>query len=462
MHHSARAWIAKLAFVAALTFLGACASIAPGHVTRRAPVEFVVIAPASFQPTLDRYLKYRSKNVALEFVALENVLAGSPGVDDPEKVKRYLYDLYTNRGLRYALLAGDADVFPVRYMCLDRVTKEAFDYAFYPSDLYYADLAKRDGSFDDWNATKTDFHASYFGEVRGENNKNDPINYDAVDYIPEVAVGRWPVSNIVELDRVITKTIAYENAVFTKNTATRRAVFVTVQGWVDCRAWIDTLAASLPADWTSSLLYEGKTLPSAANVTTELTKGAGLVVHAGHGHDHGWEGSLQTGDIVNFNNAEAPPIVLSAGCSTARFATLPPYESYMDTNGAAHKGTNHGEVFTIPPPAPACYATGDYNKTGFGEQLLKGGSNGAVAYFGCNTGSQPAGLTLVEGFLDKLKIADPNRTLRLGDLYTHSIHYFFDKQQLQSLKPSPSWYPPSIFFQGMKFMLFGDPMLQIH
>lgn len=27
--------------------------------------------------------------------------------------------------------------------------------------------------------------------------------------------------------------------------------------------------------------------------------------------------------------------------------------------------------------------------------------------------------------------------------------------------PTAGWYPPSIFFQGMKFMLFGDPSLDL-
>jgi hypothetical protein len=63
-------------------------------------------------------------------------------------------------------------------MVLDRVTPAAYDYAFYPSDLYYADVAKQDGHFDDWNARHEGFHAVYYGEVRGEKNKEDPINFD--------------------------------------------------------------------------------------------------------------------------------------------------------------------------------------------------------------------------------------------------------------------------------------------
>ena len=36
-----------------------------------------------------------------------------------------------------------------------------------------------------------------------------------------------------------------------------------------------------------------------------------------------------------------------------------------------------------------------------------------------------------------------------------------DKEGLARLTPNDDWYPPAIFFQGMKFMLFGDPTLPL-
>ena len=91
-------------------------------------------------------------------------------------------EAFKQAGLDYVLLVGDVDVLPVRYMVLDRITPAAFDYSFYPSDLYYADLAKRDRSFESWNAQTNGFHAGYYGEVRGEKNKADPVNFDEIDY----------------------------------------------------------------------------------------------------------------------------------------------------------------------------------------------------------------------------------------------------------------------------------------
>jgi hypothetical protein len=156
------------------------------------------------------------------------------------------------------------------------------------------------------------------------------------------------------------------------------------------------------------------------------------------------------------NNADRLPILMSAGCSTARFATLPPYEAYLDVYGSEHKGTDAGEVFNTPPPPPACYQKGRYNPTGLGEQLLRHGPSGAVAYIGCNTGGQPCGMTLVEGLVRAVGSA---KGARLGDCWNQAIIYYYDREHLATLMPTSDWYPASIFFQGMKYMLFGDPSL---
>jgi hypothetical protein len=429
-------------------------------------LEFIVIAPEQFRKSLAAYIAFRQDSLATEFLSLDEILASSKGSDDAEKVKHYLYDQWKSRGLRYALLVGDADLFPVRYMVLDRITEPAFDYAFYPSDLYYGDLAKPDGSFDDWNASHDGFHAGYLGEVRGEKNKDDPINFDRIDYLPEVAVGRWPVNTCEEVALVAEKTISYERSLAKRaaNQVSSRAAFIAVGGWVDCRDQLTNIAELLNKHWsTERLFYQDRDVQqtppfSAASVVALLNDGVDLVVHAGHGHPDGWDQSLSIHDLPKINNHDRLPIIISAGCSTAYFATLPPYEGYTDQEGRAHLGTNAGEVFTQPPPPPDCYQSGEFNRTGLGEQLLRKDANGAIAYFGCNTGSQPCGLSLVEGVGDALARTD---CPRLGDSWKHAIRYYFEQQKLAELEPNADWYPPSIFFQGMKFMLFGDPSLTL-
>ena len=426
----------------------------------------LVIAPSVFHPALQEFVAHKQVLLPTELWSLEDILQKASGADDPEKLKRFLYAQWRERGLGYVLLVGDVDVLPVRFMVLDRVTPAAFDYAFYPSDLYYGDLAKPDGSFEDWNARKEGFHAGYFGEVRGEKNKADPINYDEIDYLPEVAVGRWPVSTLAEVRRVADKTVAYERMVLAHSSPRpQRAGFVATGGWVDSRQLMDELAAKLAGAWQlEKRYYSDAHRPSAGpppdhqQVCQLLNGGVGLLVHTGHGQPDGWDHCFSVGDLDHVTNAMHLPVIISAGCSTAYFSPLPPYEPYVDVDGNEHAGSDHQEVFTAPPPPPSPYQRGRFNPTGLGEQLLKRSTNGSVAYIGCNTGSQPCGLTLVEGFVNALAEA---KEPRLGDCWASAIRHYFNKEHLATLKPNADWYPPSIFFQGMKFMLFGDPSLRL-
>ena len=111
----------------------------------------MIIAPRRFEAELKPFVEYRRRSLPVELAALETVLAENPGVDDPEKLKRFLYTAWQKRKAHYVLLVGDATILPVRYMVLDRITPAAFDTAFCPSDLYYGDVARKDGSFEDWN-----------------------------------------------------------------------------------------------------------------------------------------------------------------------------------------------------------------------------------------------------------------------------------------------------------------------
>jgi Peptidase family C25 len=432
------------------------------HAATNTPAKhLLVVAPSAFRSTLAPFITHKQKLLPTELKPLEDILSGSQGVDDPEKLKRFLYNEWKNHNVGYVLLVGDVDVMPVRFMVLDRVTPAAFDYAFYPSDLYYSDLAKADGSFEDWNAQKDSFHAGYFGEVRGEKNKQDPINYDGIDYLPDIAVGRWPVSTVAELRTVIDKTIAYETAL-QSGSQTNLAAFFAVGGWVDSRGLMDKLAGRLTNGWRiEERFYSDGAItnglpPDHNQIRAVLNNGARLVIHAGHGASDAWEKCFSLRDLDVITNSSRLPVILSVGCSTAYFAPLPPYGAYVDVGGKEHNGTDNHETFDSPPPPPAPYQRGRFNPTGLGEQLLKRGPNGAVAYIGCNTGSQPCALTLADGFVHALADA---KEPRLGDCWASAIRFYFEHEHLATLRPNSDWYPPSIFFQGMKFMLFGDPSL---
>ena len=173
----------------------------------------------------------------------------------------------------------------------------------------------------------------------------------------------------------------------------------------------------------------------------------------GRGSNVSWDGCLSADDVAQFKNADRLPVMISAGCSTAYFGPLPPYRGYVDVDGKEHVGTDAGEAFKAPPSP---YHKGRYNPTGLGGRLLKDGPNGAVVYIGRDTGGQPCGVTLVEGFLVALRESDHPL---VDDCWASAVRYYYDKEDLAHLKPNDDWRPPSTFFQGMKYMFFGDPTL---
>ncbi len=329
----------------------------PAHPTRPG---FAIVAPAAWRDALAPFAQARAEQWRVELLSIEEVLAAGAaandaavGADAPERLKRWLYDGWRERGLTHVLLVGDCDVLPVRFMVLDRGTPAAADRAFYACDLYYADVARDDGSFDDWNGA--DLAAGgdprYFGEVRGETEKSSPINFDRISYIPELAVGRWPVSELAALNAVVAKTLAWR-----PSEPAPRALAVHAGGWIDARgpvqAMLETLASSGFA--TSHQLFgdEGG-VPTPASVSSAVGGGLDLLFHLGHGFPEGFDRCFGPAEVDASRSAH-PAVWFSVGCNTASFCTEPPYQPYVDSDGVAHRGTNAGEQFTAPPPPPAC------------------------------------------------------------------------------------------------------------
>jgi hypothetical protein len=422
----------------------------------------LALAPAAWLAELEPWAAARRGELRIEIAALEDVCAANTGRDAPERIKQHLYRAYRERGARYALLVGDADVFPVRYMALDRVTPAAFDWAFYPCDLYYADVAEPDGAFDDWNASNDSFHAGYWGEVCGEKNKDGAIDRDGVSYAPELGVGRWPVSTREQLAAVVAKTLAWKPA------PAPRALLVHADGWIDARGRYDQLASTLDgAGYIVDAQLYGRmpNVPNPTSVRASFEQPVLVALHAGHGSPAGFEGCFGATEEQALSQLAAG-IVFSAGCSTAHWAPEPPYQAYVDVHGVPHRGTNAGEVFAEPPPAPAALQGGVQAEESLGERLARAPRGGPVVYIGCATGSQPCALTLQEGFVRALVEPENDSSLspttpRVGDAWRRALAHYVEAEHLRELVPTADWYPPSIYFQGMKFVLFGDPTLPL-
>lgn len=418
----------------------------------------LIVAPESFRSALEPYCVARSHQLGgvVEFLALESTDRGD-GVDAPERLKRELYRRWKDNQLGAVLLVGDADTMPMRFMKLDRATASALDTAFYPSDLYYADLARADGSFDNWNGNQDGMHAQYFGEVHGETNKSDAINFDNISYEPEIAVGRWPVSTPQAAAAVAEKTIRHQNSIESSDTMPRVDLFFS-GGWIDNQKAANALVAELTnsSNWrpVAHAYFTPEQPPTHEAMGEALGSHPAAILHTGHGQPQRWEGCLDARLLASAQANATPPLLFSIGCSTTEVCTLPPYQAYADIHGTFHVGTDRGEVFAAFPPQPNPLQRGGCNSSSMAEDAVRSPDSGAIAVIGCVTGAQPCAHTLLDGFVEQMA-RRPDASI--GSWWTGALRHYYSSQRLAQLTPNESWYPPSIFFQGMKFILLGDP-----
>ncbi len=447
--------------------------------TTQTQTRLLIVAPNAWVDALAKYAECKRSLpwiAQCSVVSLESLCQGHAG-DEAEQLKRGLFSRWNRvtapdtvpntapHEFDAVLLVGDTDVMPIRFMMLDRGTKPAFDVAFYPCDLYFADLTDEHGTFDDWNARVDGHHARYIGEVHGESTKDGPIDADGCELIPEIAIGRWPVSTLDELVAVTTKAIAHDHATQTHrntnsdtNSDARQVEVVACAGWIDNAARIEGVAQSMePAFAVQRMFYSDSDAshhPDPTRVIDALAAGRALVLHTGHGHPHGWEHGLQAKDLARTSGSTTLPVLFSIGCSTAEISAQPPYTAYLDADGVTHAGTNNGEIFSAPPPPPACRQSARFGATSLGEESVRMPDGGAIAYIGCVTGSQPCAHTLLDGFAEFVG-AHPRSSI--GEAWKFALTRYVREERLATLKPTADWYPTSIYFQPMKFVLLGDP-----
>ena len=366
---------------------------------------------------------------------------------------------------------------PVRYITTDRVTPAAFDYAFYPSDLYYGDVAKDDGSFDAWNAQRRGFHGQYFGEVRGEKNKHDPINYDQIHYRCQVAVGRWPVSNCEAIENGRRQVDEIRNRHPRRHAmpglqrvcaaSTCKVSRTTARGWI-------ASPVGLTGGWKAEEFFYAGPESAISNGHARSARDSRRCSIAARrsrrtsatAASRDWaapQDRRKVGPVFGvqrikqLNNADR-----LAGDSFRSAAARPisprsaPMRRIPTPAGVEHQGTTTAK-FSRPAASARAHQKRRIQDS-LGKALLDSGperrgrvhrlqhrrprlrDDAARRFHGGPRPRPPCGSAIAGCTRSRITT-------------TTSIW--------PRLRPNDDWYPPTIFFQGMKYMVYGDPSLPL-
>lgn len=267
-----------------------------GTVVPAAARDYVVITTSAMMSAFGSLTTHRQSAAGGNFTTyikdIATILTNYSGVDDAEKIRNFIIDMYTNFGTKYVVLGGDCDGAHGSQTISTRGCYALVNGGFppdddpdeyIPADLYFGCL---DGT---WN---------YDGDsLWGES--NDGIGGGDIDWQSEVYVGRIPADNATEATRQINKIIAYETG-----TPPFKTLLVGEDlGWTnpwggDRMDWVYGYMNSMPATklYDKNGTWAKSTLLSHINSNTH-----NWLNHLGHGNPT-WNMKLANADVASMTN----------------------------------------------------------------------------------------------------------------------------------------------------------------
>lgn len=294
---------------------------------KTAPVEYdlLILCPDEWETPLEEFVTHKENHgIQTMLVTLGEISNGeyfSPqGRDDAEQVKYFIKNAVEEWGITHVLLVGGRKpglreewLMPVRYAYVYWA-----DEGSYTSDLYFADIYDSTYNFSSWDTDNNDVFSEW---------PRNNILRDKMDLYPDVYIGRWACRNQMELDIMISKTIAYE----TGSTAKRVILAggdnfpqAGIEGEIVC----DKTLQYLPG-YEADKIYVTQMDVTSKAIKDGMNKGSTFLHLHGHGSpiywsthkEEGfdkWEDGLKFYDLPFFFNTEYP-IALVGGCHTAMF-----------------------------------------------------------------------------------------------------------------------------------------------
>jgi Peptidase family C25 len=424
--------------------------------------ELLVIGPENWRNILERFARYKNDTgMSASVLTIERIGADFNGVDIPEKIKRAIEAHHRLHSTHYVLLAGDVDQCPVRYI---KAVNTEWGTKWYPSDLYYADLYKSDGSFDNWDADQD----GIIGELNfKETGSHLKFNIDRINVYPDVAVGRVPASTEGELNTYLDKVMSYEFAaresVWYNNPSSwfKRALFVVdggddpfgdeTQSEQQAAPLIDAGIQVLRLYQDSEPWKSADPPKRAAEINKQLNLGVGFLHYMGHGNTNLYAGWYHTNDIVSLTNQGKLPIVIALSCYTGRFHN--DRDNYEMLMGGDWTGTTSP---TPERPEPSPVQPSKHDRDSMAEAFLVKRKTGAIAYIGAVSKVAHGGKPLGKYFSEAYKTM--SKPPILGAMWKQALTRFTDHELGGGVIGMGGYYA---FIHVHKMMLFGDPSLRV-
>lgn len=287
-------------------------------------VRFLIVTNEEMRPAFETLADYRTaQGVPAVVRTLDWILANTlPGADPQATLRAFLADAYARWGVRFVLLGGDVDVIPTRMIFNSYYPFQKGSEI--PVDLYYGGL---DG---DWNADRD--------EILGEPYLNGFDQGDDADLVPELHVGRAPVSSPAQAQTFVAKILNYERdhagahqgrALFLSEVLFPSDYAPGAEIVDDGAAYSEAIIANALAGrdivydrhYEAHDLWPGSVPETRAGVIAALNSGEyGIVNHIGHGYFYNMSvGSetLNTKDAEALTNGERLFLLNNLNCASA-------------------------------------------------------------------------------------------------------------------------------------------------
>ena len=426
--------------------------------------QMVIISPNDFTDELQPLIDHKN-TVGIHTIlkTTEEIYPEYEGRDEAEQIKYCIKEMIELYDIQYVLLVGGRIgqsfqwYIPPRYSHID----DGFMHKEFLSDLYFADIYKENGEFEDWDSNENNIFSEWYDD------EAEP--QDNMDLKPDVALGRLPCRNEQEVETVVNKIIQYEQNTFGQAWF-KKALLIggdtnpgvgdpfPLEGEADC-----TYTAQLLNEYSITTLFiSDGSLTDPNDVISSFNQGYGFVLFHGHGlqdslFTHTLEGEklpiFHSDNISELSNLNMYPIMVVGCCVTTEFDVgilnfiqifknlqqhhhfqTWKYECVSDVLGwNLIKKQDGGTIAYIGDSSTSWGVSGDENNDGIPDSVHDGLTSGLCAEFFRNIGN---------GTMDTIGMVFKNTVRNILDSYTGS--------------------EPRIHCKNVQeFQLLGDPSLKI-